>query len=381
MAAMRVALVNRLAGIHRGGGEIYDLCLARALREAGIEIEMITARPLLSAAPRPVDSVPAVYARTPYLRAAAHSLGRAGWRLLDLDLRLFERAVFDLLAASRPRPDLVQVTGLPRLARRLEAELALTTLLLFPGPPSLTHLDRIRACRHVAGVGAVTPYLREHFRIDVHDMTAGVDATLFRPGPSDLRRDLRIPEEAPLLLFAGRLVPLKNLPLLVEAFVELRRSIPSARLLVVGDGPMLADLLRRGRRAGLLTGGGGAALLHAGDVPHASMPRYYAVADLLLLTSLNESFSLVALEAMACGRTTLVPAAGYLPTLIDDGVTGVLYPPGDRRTLVEKAASLLRDASTRERIGRAAREAALKRHSWGAVASEFVELYHRLLAS
>jgi glycosyltransferase involved in cell wall biosynthesis len=380
MAAMRVALVNRLAGIHRGGGEIYDLCLARALQDSGIEIELITARPLLTAAPRPVDSVTAVYARTPYLRAAAHGLGRAGWRLLDLDLRLFEGAAFDLLAASRPRPDLVQVTGLPRLARRLESELGLPTLLLFPGPPSLAHLDRIRACRHVAGVGAVTPYLREHFRTDVHDMTAGVDATLFRPGPSDLRRDLRIPEEAPLLLFAGRLVPLKNIPLLVEAFVELRRSIPSARLLVVGDGPMRTDLLRSGRHAGLLTGGGGA-LIHAGDVPHASMPRYFAAADLLVLTSLNESFSLVALEAMACGRTTLVPAAGYLPTLIDDGVTGVLYPPGDRRTLVEKAASLLRDASTRERIGRAAREAALKRHSWDAVASEFVELYRRMLAS
>ena len=378
---MRVALVNRLAGIHRGGGEIYDLCLARALGEAGIEVEVITARPLLSPSRNPIEAIPARYARTPYLRSAAHTLGRTGWRLLDLDLRLFERAAFALLASSASRPDLVQVTGLPRLARRIESKLALPSLLLFPGPPSLAHREMILACRHVAGVGAVTPYLRENFRPEIHDVTAGVDAEHFRPGPSDLRRDLRIPDGTPLILFAGRLVPLKNIPLLVEAFVELRRSLPSARLLVAGDGPMRSDLVRRAARAGLRTRGEGADLILAGDVPHASMPRYYAAADLLVLTSLNESFSLVALEAMACGRTVLVPAAGYLPTLIEDGVTGVLYHAGDRRALVERAASLLKDAGARETIGRAARESALKRHSWGAVASEFVDLYRRMLAS
>lgn len=381
MARMRVALVNRLAGIHRGGGEIYDLCLARALREAGVGIELLAGRPLLSPPPFPVDEVPARYARTPYLRAVAHSLGRAGWRLLDLDLRLFERAALSLIAASQPRPDIVQVTGLPRLARKIERDLGLAALLLFPGPPSLTHRATIGACRNVAGVGAVTPYLIEHFRREVHDMTAGVDAAVFHPAASDLRWKLGIAPSAPVVLFAGRLVPLKNLALLVDAFREIHDAIPEARLLVAGDGPMRREMLRRASRAGLATSGAGAVLIHAGEIPHASMPGYYAAADLLVLTSLNESFSLVALEAMACGRPVLVPSAGYLPRLVDDGVTGHLYPAGDRRALVEKAVSLLRDPAARRALGKAARDAATKRHSWPAVASEFVALYRRILAS
>jgi len=379
MARMRVALVNRLAGIHRGGGEIYDLRLASALQEAGVEIEILTGRPLFSRAPSPVSEVPTRYARSPYLRGAAHRMGRAGWRLLDLDLRLFEREALSLIAGSTPRPDLVHVTGLPRLALAAESRLGTPALLLFPGPPSRTHAATIRACRNVAGVGAVTPYLREVFRPDVHDMTAGVDASIFRPGIAEARTEFGIPRQAPLVLFAGRLVPLKNLPLLVEAFSEIRTRLPEARLAIVGDGPMRGEVAAGFARAGLKISGAGADVIFAGEVPHEAMPRFYASADLLVLTSLNESFSLVALEAMACARAVLVPSVGFLPRLVDDGVTGVLYPGGDRGAFVDRAVSLLRDPARREALGRAAREAAMRRHTWGAVANEFLDLYGRIL--
>jgi len=381
MAWMRVALVNRLAGIHRGGGEVYDLCLAAALRAAGVEVEIVTGRPFLSPPPAPVEEGPARYARTPYLRGWAHRFGRAGWRLLDFDLRLFERSALDQLRAMNPAPELVHVTGLPRLAHAIETRLRLPALLLFPGPPALGHAATIAACANVAGVGAVTPYLRRHFRGDVHDMTAGVDPVLFRPAASDLRARLGIPETAPVVLFAGRLVPLKNLPLLVEAFAHIRSALPDARLLVVGDGPMRRDLTARVARAGLRGSGADPVVILAGEARHAEMPGYYAAADLLVLTSMNESFSLVALEAMACGRAVLVPAVGYLPKLVEDGVTGALYPAGDRRALVGRAAELLRDPALRASLGASARESALTRHSWPAVARSFIDLYHRILSA
>jgi glycosyltransferase involved in cell wall biosynthesis len=380
---MRVALVNRLAGIHRGGGEIYDLCLAAALRRSGTEMEILTGRPLLAAPPSPVEEVPVRYVRSPYLRSLAHRLGRAGWRLFDLDLARFERGAFQALADSKIRPDIVQVTGLPSLARRVERDLGLPVVLLFPGPPSARHRDVVNACRTVVGVGAVTPYLREHFREDVHDMTAGVDPDLFRPGGPDERSRLGIPPDAPVLLYAGRLVPLKNLPMLIDAFSAIRREIPSARLLVVGDGPLRSEMMSAAARAGLCdagSGGGGPALVWAGEVAHAKMPRHYAAADLLVLSSLNESFSLVALEAMACGVSVLAPAVGYLPRLISDGADGLLYPAGDRGALVKRAVALLKDPAARRALGSAARETARKRHSWDAVAAEFMALYVRVLS-
>jgi glycosyltransferase involved in cell wall biosynthesis len=373
---MRVVLVNRLAGIHRGGGEIYDLSLVEALRSAGVEASMITGRPLLAPPPMPVTECPAIYVRSPYLRATAFRMGRAGWRLFDADLRRFERGAESALVSMSPPPDLVQVTGLPDLALRLQEIRRIRTVLLFPGPPSERHRPSILACRHVVGVGAVTPYLRKTFREDVHDMTAGVDLDLFRPGSSDVRTQWRIDARTPLLLFAGRLVPLKNVPLLIEAFAEIRRQIPAARLLVAGDGPMRSEMRLAAAGARLPD----EALVHAGEVPHREMPRYYAASDLLLLTSLEESFSLVALEAMACGLSVLVPAAGYLPRLVVDGESGTLYPPGDRVALVRSAVALLRDPERRRAIGDAARREAERRHSWSSVAAEFRSLYEQVLA-
>ncbi len=384
MARMRVALVNRLAGIHLGGGEIYDLSLAQALRRAGTEVHLITGRAWMGQALSAPAGLPVRHVRTPYLRGLAHRLGRAGWRLFDQDLRLFERAALRELGGMTPRPDLVQVTGLPDLAVRIEEELGLPVLLLFPGPPSERHREAIRRARHVAGVGAVTPYLREQFPREIHDMTAGVDAALFRPGAPSLRGRLGIPEEARVILFAGRLVPLKNLPLLIDVYEEVRREIPESRLLVAGDGPLRSDLLRAAARARIPVGRSGrgkAGLIHAGEIPHDEMPGCYASSDLLVLTSRNESFSLVALEAMACGVAVVVPAVGYLPRLVQEGESGLLYPAGNRDACVDAVLRLLRDPGERRRLGGGGREAALKRHSWDAVAEAFLALYRKMLAS
>jgi len=282
---------------------------------------------------------------------------------------------FRLIRASRPRPDVVHVTGLARLAHRLESEIAIPSLVLFPGPPSLTHRELIGRCLHVAGVGAVAPYLRENFRTEIHEVTAGVDAGLFRPVPPIARERLGLDEGDRAILFAGRLVPLKNLPLLAEAFAGIRHRVERARLVVAGDGPLRADLVRRCARAGLRAEGTRPDVILAGEVPHAAMAEIYAAADLVVLTSLDESFSLVALEAMACGRAVLVPAAGYLPRLVEDRVTGRLYPPGELQPLVDAGVHMLGDIGERRRLGEAARDAAMRRHTWDAVAREFLELY------
>lgn len=381
---MRVTFVNRLAGIHMGGGEVYDLCLAAALARAGDEVDLITGKPLIATG-KPVGAgLEVTYVRTPYLRSVAHRMGRAGWRLFDRDLRWFEKGAARLLSERRKRPDIVQVTGLPDLARRLERDHAMDVVLLFPGPPSPRHQETIRSAKNVVGVGAVTPYLRQNFREDVHDMSAGVDTEIFKPGAPRLRDAVGIPAGAPLVLFAGRLVPLKNIPLLLQAFAEIRSEIPSARLLVAGDGPERSALRAGAARARLAIGRAGDAsadVIHVPELAHEEMPSCYAGADLLLLTSVNESFSLVALEAMSCGVPVVAPRVGYLPRLVADGVSGALYPAGDRAACVASCAALLRDEEARRSMGAAGRRIALERHSWDAVAAEFRTMYGKILAA
>jgi glycosyltransferase involved in cell wall biosynthesis len=381
MDRMRVTLVNRLAGIQQGGGEVYDLSLAAALRRAGTAVEFISGRPLLrSSLPFP-EGLPVRLVRTPYLRGLAHRMGGPGWRLLDLDLRLFEAGAERILSREDPPPDVVQITGLPRLARRLEAKHGLRVALLFPGPPSTRNREAIEACGRVIGVGAVTPYLRENFSRPIHHMIGGVDSSLFKPGASPAREELGIPADAPVILFAGRLVPLKNIPLLIEVFSGIRARLGDARLLVVGDGPLRSDLISRATAAGLKAGGPGrdTDVVLVGEVPHHEMPSWYASAQLLLLASENESFSLVTLEAMACGVPVVAPRVGYLPTLVGEGACGRLYPAGDAAAGAEGALSLLGDPDRRREASEAARQRALERHSWEAVAAEFNDLYREMV--
>lgn len=376
MARMRVTLVNRLAGIHAGGGEIYDLSLARALRGRGVEARLVTGRCLSRAPLPPPAGLPVRYVRTPYLGGAAHRLGRPGWRIQDLDLALFERGAERILAESRPCPDVAQITGMPRLARRLEERHGITTVLLFPGPPSPRHREAIMAAAAVAGVGAVTPYLREHFSREIHDMTAGVDPGLFRPGLPSVRRRMGLDPGTPVILYAGRLVPLKNIPMLVAAFAAVSSAVPAARMLVAGDGPLRSGLLAAAAAAGV------AGRVHlAGEIPHTEMPAWYAAADLLLLTSENESFSLVALEAMACGVPVVAPRVGYLPSLIGEEGAGRIYPPGDLAACSAMIRELLEDREAARRAGQAARRRAEERHSWDKVAGEFESLYRKTLAA
>jgi glycosyltransferase involved in cell wall biosynthesis len=107
----------------------------------------------------------------------------------------------------------------------------------------------------------------------------------------------------------------------------------------------------------------------------------YAEAEVAVVPSLYEGFSLPAVEAMACGVPLVATTGGALPEVVgDDGVSGLLVPPGDPDAL---AAALLRafgDPTLRARIGEAGRKRALERFTWRATALGTVENYRAVLA-
>jgi glycosyltransferase involved in cell wall biosynthesis len=165
----------------------------------------------------------------------------------------------------------------------------------------------------------------------------GVDSLRFAPGPRDA---LDLPR--PILLYAGRVAPEKNL----EAFAAL--DFPGSRV-VVGDGPELARL--RARYPGVHWLGG---------QPHDSLARYYRAADAFVFPSRTDTFGLVMLEAMACG----CPVAAYPVTgpidVVTPGVNGVLDQ--DLRRACQQALQLPRAQ---------VREAAIKR-SWTEIARDLL---------
>ncbi|WP_432562394.1 D-inositol-3-phosphate glycosyltransferase [Kineococcus sp. SYSU DK003] len=213
----------------------------------------------------------------------------------------------------------------------------------------------------------------------------GVDLATFRPDPGRAasRRRLGLPADAEVLLFVGRIQPLKAPDLLVRATAELLREQPWRRdrlRVVVLGGPSGSGTAHPESLADLVTALGLDDVVRLSPpTPRAELADHYRAADLVAVPSYNESFGLVALEAQACGTPVVAASVGGLRTAVETGTTGLLVPDHDPRTWARALADLLDDPARRATMGvRAARRA--QGFGWGATAEATLEVYSRAVA-
>jgi glycosyltransferase involved in cell wall biosynthesis len=171
-----------------------------------------------------------------------------------------------------------------------------------------------------------------------------------RPEPA-LRHALGIPDGAPVVGKIARLFELKGHSYLLAAAPRIAAAVPEVRFLLVGDGPLRAEITARAATLGLAD-----RFVFAGLVPPAEVCRYTALMDVLVHLSLREGLPRTVVQALASG----VPAVGFAldgtPEVILDGVTGRLCPAGDAQAVAAAVIGLLQDAQTRQRLGAAGRE-------------------------
>jgi D-inositol-3-phosphate glycosyltransferase len=180
-----------------------------------------------------------------------------------------------------------------------------------------------------------------------------------------------------VLLFAGRIQPLKGADLAVAALAEL--GDPSAVLLIVG-GPSGPDGPAEQARLHALVDDLGLTdrVRFVPPQTHADLARYYRAVDVCLVPSHSESFGLVALEAAACGTPVVAAAVGGLSSLVDHGVTGHLVDSRDPGDYAAPIAGLLADPVGAAEMGANA-EAASRRYAWSMTAARLRRLYADLL--
>jgi D-inositol-3-phosphate glycosyltransferase len=207
----------------------------------------------------------------------------------------------------------------------------------------------------------------------------GVDPELFRPGDAQAARARLGIAGDRVLLFVGRLTPIKGLETLLRALaaVSLGSASPSIHLVVVGGEKGGHDDTPSLRRLAAELGVSDRVDFR-GQLPQDALPEYYRAADLCLMPSRYESFGMVALEAMASGIPVVASRVGGLAVTVQDGVTGVLVPEGDVDALARAVGSLLGDERRRQLLGLQAVEWA-RRFGWPCVARQVVELYGELV--
>jgi D-inositol-3-phosphate glycosyltransferase len=207
----------------------------------------------------------------------------------------------------------------------------------------------------------------------------GVDLTRFNPLPqAEARSRLNLPPDQQLLLFVGRIEPLKAVDTILQAIDVIRQHDPqrlqNVSLAIVGgdpDNPNDAELSRLRALSQRLDLNAIVNFLGAKD--HQLLPLYYSAATTLIMPSDYESFGMVALEAMASGTPVIASAVGGLAHLVKDGETGFLVPVRDPVALAERIGVLLRDNQLRAQLGANAVNLA-QRYSWSYIADRLLPI-------
>ncbi len=207
----------------------------------------------------------------------------------------------------------------------------------------------------------------------------GVDLSVFRAGrQTEARKQLDIPEDAAVLLFAGRIQPLKAPDVVLAAAAVMLERDPSLRdrLAVAIVGGASGSGLDRPTALSDLSGELGLddVVRFIPPVSQAELANWYAAASVVCVPSYNESFGLVAIEAQACGTPVVAARVGGLPTAVSDGVSGVLVDGHDPADYALALYPLLVDTEVREAMShKAVRHA--ESFGWDVTAERTLEVY------
>jgi 1,2-diacylglycerol 3-alpha-glucosyltransferase len=200
----------------------------------------------------------------------------------------------------------------------------------------------------------------------------GVDLGRFSPSASGTRiREQFGVENAPLVLYLGRITPHKGITTLCEVMDQVVKIMPNAKLMVAGkDETGFFSKQLHDHRPSYLT--------YAGFVPESEIVDYYSACDVYCSASLWEGFGMTFIEAMACGKPVVGFQACAIPEVVKDGKVGRLVKKSDVHAMADALVELLSDRETRRTMGRAAREYVEERYDWREIARQVLDEYAAL---
>jgi D-inositol-3-phosphate glycosyltransferase len=396
---LRIAVISvhtsplaRPGGNKAGGLNVYVLELAKQLAAHGCSID------IFSRATRP--DTPEVTEIVPGLRAIhlrAGPLRNLSPESLYKRLDRFEDALLDFTARDGSAYDLVHshywLSGL--VGQRLKERWRVPHVTMFhtlgeiKNRASLSeHETDLRisseaqiiagADRVICATESERGLIRQLYRADAAKVTViplGVDLERFRPTDQKTARAALGLNGERIVLFVGRLEPLKGIDVLINAAAILESDIECSVLIVGGDERSKAQVTRLrnlARRQGIEQ-----RIAFVGAVDHETLPLYYNAADVCVVPSHYESFGLVAVEAMASGIPVVASRVGGLMGTIRDGETGYLIPWLCPEPFAERIELLLDNEPLRRNLGEAAREA-VGRYRWENVAGAIMDVYEEL---
>ena len=247
----------------------------------------------------------------------------------------------------------------------------------------VTAADRLVANTHAEAKELIELYHADPKRVRV--VHPGVDLDVFIPGNQNLaRKDLGVAEDAIVLLFVGRIQPLKAPDVLIEAAAEILRRNPELRsrlVVAICGGPSGSGLERPDALETL------AEQLGVSDVvkfvpptSRAELVKWFQAASLCVVPSYSESFGLVAIEAQACGTPVIAARVGGLPTAVRDGISGVLVDGHEAATWANHIIDVVTNDELRAKLSVGA-IAHASHFGWEDTTDKLISVYNEAVTS
>ncbi len=371
---MNITFINRMMGIKFGGGENFDLNIARALKKRGHNIRFIVGREWNKLSlPMDENEFEVIYIKTPYLRDIHYKIKPTNLlnklisaSALEFDLRLFENAVFSYLK-NDTWSDIYQICGLPRVGALLHVQINATkqqfkTVVRWPGPPSKRKLKYMQKCDINFANGDALKIIRKKLYPEAKEVNLGIDIEKFKP---IIKED----ECFVKFLFVGRIVPIKNIPFLIKGFIEAYKKNKNMVLNIVGEGDkeeveLVKNLAKKYTNIKFL-----------GKKSGSELVEQYQNSDVFILTSNYDNYPNVVFEAMASGLPVIGTNVGGIPSQVIDKKTGYLVELNNIEQLKNRILELASNKELREKMGQAGRKRVEQEFSWDKSAEQLEKIY------
>ena len=377
---MRILMINYEFPPIGGGGGNVTYYISKNLAQSGHDVRVITSGFRDLPEYEKLDGFE-VY-RVPVLRKSADVCG-----VHEMFTFVLSASIYGLRFVKKFRPDMVHVFfGIPSgpVAYLLKKAYDLPYVIFLggrdvprphPDPPlyRLIYGILIPAIKSIWGnaraVVACSNGLKElALKTDssarIHVIPDGVDLSRFHPVERNVNSErLRI-------LTIGRLIPRKGFDYLIRSLPEIMRTTRRDFFVeIVGDGPLRAELTRLTEQLGVTD-----KVIFAGTVPYERLDEKYKQADIFVLSSLAEGMPLVVLEAMASGLPIIASGVQGIEDLVQEGVNGHLFPPGDYRSLSRHLADVINNDSARPEMGKKSAQI-VQKYDWSSIAEQYLNIY------
>lgn len=363
-----------MLGIKIGGGENFDINFVNEMTVLGHQVTPIAGKCLFKSREvnQRVQKLGAIYIRSPYFRGVSYYLeakGRFFKKLAMffsyLDLTIFQLTCFIKIMTSRNcKADVYHCSGLPILSYLLRLR-GHKTVIRWPGPfPSIFNSIANKANVNIAD-GDAYIRLKERGIQNLSYLGKAIDVSNYVPIDKQYDKEIN-------LLFVGRIVPIKNLDMLIRAVSEIRSA--SFKLTIVGDyktseGTRVRKLVHKLKLENKIN--------FAGEKASAELISCYQKADVFVISSFYDNSPTVVLEAMACGLPVVGTNVGGIPLQVTEGVNGSLVEGNNHKALATVLLKYIDSPCIIREQSINARDTIIRNNSLDKVYLKYIELVNK----